>query len=395
MVTTTNFFPHETATISFSRTISTLPVELLAQIIIETGADGPSAIGVLMRVSRMWYNIIINEPRLWKKASLNLGRSSSARVRAMRTARRCIERSGSVDLDITIRIVGDDKPCGCYEVNVDPICPQCLAWIDSHRGPIEFLVGSDGNHLARWCRLEVCSDMNSEYQQISWVGRVLSPLINGRPTPKLKILSFTGWLDVCLSFCNTPLLQEVTLREAFQLHITDWRSVKTLSFANMPPQSLVENGAYTIITHLILHMPICCSQLTLPNVIHLEILDSHEANYSLEPPVLPHVQRILISTNMDDLLHNFPLHQYPTVELLELRYQPIIHASRPTSIFIDSFVRFLKASCANLGALDVDSSLLDTVKSKAGYLPNLKQLFLMGEEVELAVELAATNSLDP
>ena len=389
--TTTNAFPHENATISFSRTISTLPVELLTQIIIETSANEPSVIGGLMAVSQMWYNIIINEPRLWNKASLDLVHSPSARVRAMRTARQCIERSGSVDLDITIRIISDDALCGCYEDNDNPVCHQCMAWFDSHRGPIEMLVGSDGNHLARWCRLEVSSDMTSEDQQTAWVGRVLSPLINGRPTPRLKALSFTGWLDVCLSFCHTPLLQEATLRETPHLHIADWGRVKTLSFTNRPPRGLVENGAYTVMTHLILHMPICCSQLTLPTVIHLEILDHHEADYSLEPPALPHVQRILISTNMDDLLHNFPLSKYPTVEHLSLRYQSRAHDSRPTSLFINSLVDFLRFSCANLEALDVDSWLLDTIKSKSRYLLNVKQLFLMGEEVEWR----PTNSPDP
>lgn len=379
--TTTKAFPDESATIPFSRTISTLPVELLAQIIIGTGPDKPSAIGVLMGVSRRWYNTIINEPRLWNKASLDLGHSSSARVRAMRTARQCIERSGSLDLDITLHIIRDHTSCECYEDDDNPVCQRCVAWIDGHCGPIEMLVGSDGGHLARWCRLDVRSDLDSEDHQTVWIDRVLSPLIIGRPTPRLKALLFTGWLDVCLSLCHTPLLQEVTLRDAPQLHIADWGRVRTLSFASTPPRSLAENGAYTAMTHLILHLPICCPQLTFPNVVHLEILDHNDVNYSLELPALPHVQRILISTNMDDLLHHFPLHQYPTVELLSLRFQSIIHNSRPTLPFINSLVEFLTSSCANLEALDVDSSLLDTVKSKATYLPNLKKLFLMGEEL--------------
>ena len=379
--TTAKAVPHESATIQFSRTIYTLPVELLAEIIIGTGADNRSAIGVLMGVSRRWYNTIINEPRLWNKASLNLGRSPSARMRAMRTARQCIERSGSLDLDITIRIIRDDAPCECYEDNDNPVCRQCVAWVDSHCGPIEMLVGSDGGHLARWRRLDVRSDLDSNDQQTVWIDRVLSPLIIGRPTPRLKALSFTGWFDVCLSFCHTPLLQEVTLRDAPQLHIANWGRVKTLSFASTPPRNLAENGAYTVMTRLILHMPICCPQLSFPNVVHLEILDHNDVNCSLELPALPRVQRILISTNMDDLLHHFPLHQYPTVEHLSLRFQSIIHNSRPTLLFISSLVEFLRSSCTNLEALDVDSSLLDTVKSKAMYLPNLKKLFLMGEEL--------------
>ena len=373
---TTKAFPDETAAMSFACTISILPVELLAQIIIETAANGPSAIDALMRVSRMWYNITISEPRLWNKVSLDLDYSYLAHLRAMHTARRCIERSGTVDLDISIHFTeNDDTFCACYE----DVGQQRMAWIDSHRSVIEVLAGTDGNHLARWCRLEVSNSMDWEYHQISWVHRALSPFINGRPTPRLRTLSFTGWLDVQLSFCHTPLLQEITLREATHFHITDWGSVKKLSLVNEPPRSLVEKGSSTIITHLILHMPIFCPQLTLPNVTYLEILDNDEANYSLEPPILPRVKHILISTGMDDVLHKFPLHQYPTIKLLSLRYQPL----RASALFINSLFRLIMSSCNNLEALDVDDWLFDSIRPKSRYLPSLKQLFLMGKEVEL------------
>ena len=66
-------------------------------------------------------------------------------------------------------------------------------------------------------------------------------------------------------------------------------------------------------------MPISCSLLTLPNVTYFEALDNHEADYSLKLSMLP---QYALSTKVGDLLHRFPLHRYPTVELLSLQYQP-------------------------------------------------------------------------
>lgn len=75
------------------------------------------------------------------------------------------------------------------------------------------------------------------------VDRVLSPFnIDGRPTPHLRTLSFKGWYDVRLSSCDIPLLQEVALQEAPHLHIATWGGLKNLSFANAPPQILLEGG---------------------------------------------------------------------------------------------------------------------------------------------------------
>ena len=84
------------------------------------------------------------------------------------------------------------------------------------------------------------------------VDRVLSPFIDGRPTPHLRTLSFKGWYDVRLSSCHIPLLQEVmTLQEAPHLHIAIWGGLNNLSFPNAPPQDLLEGGVYTVMAHLI------------------------------------------------------------------------------------------------------------------------------------------------
>jgi hypothetical protein len=373
---------------SRERTISALPVELLTHIIIETCADNPSVVNTLMRVSRTWYNATTNEPCLWNAPPLDLHSSGTSPTQAMHTARRCIERSGSVELDITIRITDDELLCDCFMDEADPLCEQCVGWIESHRGPIAVLAG---RHLARWRRLEVWTDISSDVQQVAWIGRVLAPLVADRPTPRLRTLSFEGWSDVCLSFSRAPLLQEVTLREAPHFSIADWGCVRRVGFSGVPPPSLVEGGACTVITHLILHMPIICSHLTFPNVTHLEILDSPKANYSCEPPALPRVQCILISTNMEDLLPCFPLDQYPTMTLLSLRYQPMLNGTNLDKSFISSLFELFKSFCTNLEALDVDSWLLPLVKSNSSHLPNLKQLFLMGEEVELP----PTNASNP
>ena len=373
---------------SLARTTPTLPVELLAQIIIEASASDPSITAVVMLVSRLWYNTTINEPRLWSKVSLYLSSSPSSHVLAMRTARRCIERSGSVDLDITIHITNNDAPCECYKDSGNPVCQRWMAYIDSQCSPIEVLAGSDGSHLARWCRLEIFNDMTSEDLQAAWVDRVLSPLIDGRPTPRLQTLSFRGWYDVRLSFCYAPLLQDVTLQKAPSLHIANWGGVKKLRIAGIPPRSLVENGAYTVMTRLILHMPIRCSELTLPNVTDLKILERQGGPYILEFPTLPRVQNILISTIPNDQLHTFPLHRYPTMRHLSLRYP---YNSRPPVLFTASLFGFLTSSCANLEELDVSSSLLDIVEPMTKYLPNLKKLFVMGKEV---VSWPAANAAD-
>jgi hypothetical protein len=373
---------------SRERTISALPVELLTQIIIETCADNPSAVNILMRISRIWYNTTINAPYLWNTPSLDLHSSGTSPGQAMRTARRCIERSGSVELDITIRITSDELLCDCFDDEADPPCERCVEWIESHRGPVAMLAG---RHLARWRRLEVWTDMSSDVQQLAWIDRVLAPLVADRPTPRLRTLSFEGWSDVCLSFSQAPLLQEVTLREAPHFSIADWGCMRRLGFSGVPSPGLAEGGACTVITHLILHMPIMCSHLTFPNVTHLEILDSPKANYSCEPPALPRVQGILISTNMEDLLPNFPLDRYPTMTLLSLRYQPVLNGPNLGGVFIPSLSHFIKSYCTNLEALDVDSWLLPLVKSNSSHLPNLKQLFLMGEEVELP----PTNASNP
>ena len=366
-------FHHERTTMSLAPTTPTLPVELLAQIIIEAGAIDPSITAVVMRVSRLWYNITINEPRLWNKVSLNLGGPSS-HVLAMQTSRRCIERSGSIDLDITIRITSIAShgiPSEYYQAGWQ-------AYMNNQRGPIEVLAGSDGNHLARWCRLEILNHMTSKTRQALWVAQVLSPLIDGRPTPRLQTLSFRGWYDVRLSFCHTPLLQEVTLEEASSLHIANWGGVKKLRIAGIPPPSLVENGAYTVITHLILCVPNHYFQLTLPNVTDLEILDSPVGVYDIQLPTLPRVQNVSISTFPDHPLHNLPLERYPTMRRLSLRYPDYI---RPAS-FSKSLSTFIISVCANLEELDVSYSVLDIVKSTSRELPNLKKLFVMGKEVE-------------
>ena len=378
---------------SLAHTTPTLPVELLAQIIIEASANDPSVIAVVMSVSRLWYYTTINQPRLWNKVSLNLSPSPSSHVPAMQTARRCIERSGCVDLYITIRITNNEPPCDCYQDDGNPVCQRCcqqwMAYIDSQRGPIEVLAGSDGNHLTRWCRLDIRNDMTSEDLQAAWVDRVLSPLIDGRPTPHLQTLSFRGWHDVRLSFCHTPLLQEVTLQGAPHLHIANWGGVKRLRIANTPPRSLVENGAYTVMTHLILHMPIRCSQLTLPNVTDLEILERQGVPYILEFPALPRVQNILISTIPNDELHNFPLHRYPTMRRLSLRYPS---DRRPPILFAASLFGFFMSSCANLEELDVSYPLLSIVKSTARYLPKLKKVFVVGKEMGSAADSSICHS---
>jgi hypothetical protein len=247
-----NAFGHENAVRSFERTTPTLPVELLAQIILEAAAYDRSIIPVLMRVSRLWHNTTINEPRLWNIITLTLGHARSSRALAMQAARRCIERSGSLDLFIKIRIMSNFWPCECYQDDENLACQECMAYIDRQRGPIEMLTGSYGNHMARWRELYLWVFVTAGYQQKLWVNRVLSPLIDGRPTPRLQTLSLTSCYDIRLSFCHTPLLQQVTLKQASHLHIANWKGVKEMVLENAPPQSLVENGAYTTMTHLIL-----------------------------------------------------------------------------------------------------------------------------------------------
>jgi hypothetical protein len=366
-----------------------LPLELLTQIITEASAHDPSAIGVFMRVSRRWYNTIINDPQFWRKVSLDLDPSSSSISRATHTAQRCIELSGTVDLDIVIRVVGVGSLCHLDEDEDgdDSDCEGCLARLDSHHTILKVLAGSDGTHLARWCNLEVYNGKGSESQQNAWVSRVLSPLIHGRPTPRLQTLSFIGWFDVRLSFSHTPLLQELTLLAAPHLHIADWNRVKKMSIKGHPPRGLLKNGAYRVMTHLVLHIPMFVSQLAFPNVVHLEISAMNQPYYVLKLPKLPRVQRILISTNIEDFWFRFSLHQYPTLKALSLRYQTTPDMVRnghpgPTSFFRSTLVDFIKSSCTHLETLDVDSWLLDTVKACCACLLNLKQLSLMGGEVD-------------
>jgi hypothetical protein len=366
---------------SLARTTPTLPVELLTQIIIEAGTNDRVDIPFLMRVSRLWHNTIINLPQLWSKVSLYLNSDVPSRRAAERTALRCIERSGSADLDITLHFSLHPMRCDCYQDYEHHICSLCKGRVDWQRTAILILAGPDRAYMPRWCRLKLRNNALPQYHQTLWFDRVLAPLIDDWPTPRLHTLSFKCWDDVLLSFCHTPLLKKVTLQQGPQLHIANWGGVKKLSIADEPPQGLVASGASTVMTHLILHIPIFCSQLTLPNVTDLEIRDSRRTDRYLELPTLPSVQSILISTPMDDLWPAIPLHQYPTTKRLSLRYAD---DGPPTPSFIDSLVGFIRSSCVTLEELDVDSLLLDSiVEVGSRYLPNLKRLFVMGKEMEL------------
>jgi hypothetical protein len=132
---------------SLERTTPTLPVELLAQIILEAAAD----------------DMTVQSPPS-SCASHSVMPALLARW-AMQAARRCIERNGSLDLFITIKIVGNFWPRECYQNYEMLVRPRCMEYIDHQRGPIEMLASSDGNHLARWCRLDLRVFITTEYQQ--------------------------------------------------------------------------------------------------------------------------------------------------------------------------------------------------------------------------------------
>lgn len=362
-----------------ARPISTLPIEILDQIITQVVTENRAAISALMCVSHFWHDVIVQRPLLWSKVDLNLSRSEASFSSAYRVARRCIERSAAVDLDVTIRIQRGSGSCPCARVFDN--CPTCGAWTAANRAVLDVLAGPRGEHLARWARLAVVHAAEWSKYRARWVVEVLAPVLARAGTPRLRALALVGAFPGALVLRDTPVLEDLSFPGARDLAVGCAARLRRLAFRHALPPRLA-TAPFAALAHLILHVPILCADVAFPNVTALDLIDDEIEELSLELPVLPRVQRISVITYMDDFLPQLHIAHYPTWASFCLRYDPERPGLLPSDKFIEVATAFLTASCAHLEELDVDHWFLPAVKANLHHLPKLKRILVLGQELE-------------
>jgi hypothetical protein len=368
--------PHPPVPVS---SISALPVEILDQIIAEVVTQKRSAITPLMCVSQFWHDAIMQQPLLWAKVELDLSRSEHSFLPSYKMARRCIDRSAAIDLDITIRIRSSRESCACARVFDD--CASCSEWTSANRTVLEILSGEQGEHLARWKSLAVLNNGESSIYHGKWVVEVISPIIDLGGTPRLRVLLLADQFRGQITFHHTPLLEVLSLPDARDILITNVDHVRKLAFRDALPVHL-SAGLFTSLTHLILHMPIHCSNLELPNVRILDLIDSMGEVLELELPILPRVQRISVATRAMDFLPHLKINHYSTWKSFCLRYNPDRPCLVPSDQFIEDAVAFITSNCSHLEELDIELCFLAMVKANVRHFPNLKRILIMGANPE-------------
>lgn len=369
------------APVSALSLISTLPVEIFDQIIAEVVTEKRSAIATLMCVSHFWHDAIVQQPLLWATVELDLSRSGDSFSPSYRGARRCIERSGAADLDVALTIRRSKESCACARVFDN--CAACSMWISANRAVLTVLAGVQGEHLPRWTRLAVFHRSESLKYRAKWVLEVLAPVLGLGGTPRLRALLLVGYFPGQMVFSQTPLLEYLSFPDAKDVLINDVSRVQKLAFRQSLPARL-SSAPFTRLTHLILHIPIFCANLELPNVTTLDLIDNDVEELSLQLPSLPRVHRISIVTYMADFLPQLRTDHYPTWKSFCLQYDPK-HRGLPSEKFIEVATAFITSNCTHIEELDIDLWFIDSIKANVQHLPNLKQVLVSGTELERRV----------
>jgi len=359
--------------------IPALPIEIFDQIITEVVAQKRSAITALMCVSHFWHDTIMQRPLLWAKVELYLSRSVDSFSPSYRMARRSIDRSATVDLDITITIVRSKESCAC--ARVFDSCGTCSRWTRANRTVLEVLSGEQGERLARWKSLVVVHKDNSSVYCAKWVVEVISPILDLGGTPRLRVLLLVGPFPGQINFHHTPLLEVLSSPDAKDIIIKNFDHVRKLAFRGALPVCL-STAPFTSLTHLALHIPILCSNLELPNVTILDLIDSDSEELSIALPILPRVQRISVVTRMADFLLLLNIKHYPTWKSFCLRFDPKRRDLLPSHQFIEAATAFIDSNCSQIEELDIDPWLIDTIKANVRHFPNLKRILIRGAEPE-------------
>jgi hypothetical protein len=359
--------------------ISTLPIEIFDLIITEVVTQDHLATTTLMSVSHFWHDTVMQRPLLWAKVELDLARSENSFLPSYRVARRCIDRSASVELDVTIKIRRSKESCVCARIFDN--CAKCGEWINANRTVLEVLSGEQGEHLARWKRLVVFNERELENFRAKWVVEVISPVISLGRTPRLRVLSFVGSFPAHMAFRHTPLLNDLAFPDANDILIGHVGHVRKLAFRKALPVGLSAE-AFTSLTHLVLHIPVRCSNLEFPNVTTLDLIDREYEELSLELPILPRVRQISVTTYMVDFLPQLDLSHYPTWKVFSLRYVPMNQNKQPSDPFITVATTFLSSSCAHLEDLNIDQWFIDAVKANVHRFSNLRKILVSGAELE-------------
>jgi len=320
----------------------------------------------------------MQQPLLWAKVELNLTRSEESFSSSFKVARRCIDRSAAVDLDITIRIGKSKESCACCRVFDN--CSACSEWTSANRAVLEVLSGQQGQHLARWKRLVVFNRIETSMYRAKWVVEVISPVLNLGGTPRLRVLLLVGLFPGQIVFHHTPLLEDVSFPGAKDVLIGDVNNIRKLAFSDALPVRLA-TARFTSLTHLVLHIPIFCSNLELPTVTILDLIDNDVEELSLALPILPRVQRISIVTYMADFLPELNVNHYETWKCFCLRYDPK-NRDLPSAKFIEVATAFIISSCSHLDELDIDPWFIDAVNANVHHLPGLKRILVSGRELE-------------
>jgi hypothetical protein len=379
--------------------IGSLPIELLDQILAEVVAAERSSRTTLMRVSRLWYTAIIQQPNFWNRVNLSLALSESCVEIARQTIEASVARSGTLDLDISLEIGEDTGKCDCTNMGLGQ---QCLQQLEENRRLLDRLAGcseDSGNSVrtARWRHFRM--EMDAIEHRNDWMVRVLEPFFVNHATPRLRVLRIQGNFDNNnLCFHDTPLLEEVELQYETSIHIGHVNLVRKLSFTDAPPPRL-GSKAFGNLTHLGLNLPIRSSGIELPVVTRLDILDDENVDLVLDLPILPRVKFITITTNMDDFYPEFSLSQYPTVKFLCLRYSVAPLSPVPEQLsnplnYLSALKQFLSNQCDKIEILEVDPRFESAVQAVWRQLPKLKGCFMMGQRIGQRMEKDAAVSVD-
>ena len=379
--------------------IGILPIELLDQIFTEVVAAEGTSRTKLMRVSKLWYAAIVQQPNFWNRVNLSLALSGPCIEIARQTVEACVARSGKLDLDISLDIVENIGKCDCTSTELGD---QCLQWLADNLDLLDRLAGwseesGDSKRTARWRHFRI--EMDAVEHRNVWMLRVLEPFFNTYATPRLRVLRIQGNFDSNnLRFRDTHLLEEVELQYETSIHIGHVDLIRKLSYTDTPPPHLADK-AYVNLTHLGLNLPIRSAGIELPAVTRLDIVDDENVDLVLDLPILPRVKFITITTNMDDFYPEFSLSQYPTVKYLSLCYSapplsPSLEALSNPFNYLSALKQFLKTECDKIEILDVDPRFESAVEVVWRQLPNLKGWFKIGQRVGQRMEKDTPTPVD-
>lgn len=193
--------------------IHTCPPEVLSEVFNFYLLENPRIIRRLLLVCRQWYNVAVNDPRLWNRIFISIGDEWDVRGVAASIQRRvklCLERSGTLPLEIDLALHGlcyidnhlvrkakdilaNDGLVELFQrfldwawddVDLEEEHPEIVETYSAHNfdSIIREIVGEQGEILLRWGSFHLSPPERTELIYIIWDQL-------GGPTPNLKCLN--------------------------------------------------------------------------------------------------------------------------------------------------------------------------------------------------------------